>query len=192
MEISFNLSHVLKPGSSAGERDAVLGVLRDTLKKIILTTQWDRNYPPTFQIDGAYGTFKLPNVFSRDVAERDNAFALRALLDALTEINRIYLYHRPHTPTLYESGVRYGRTQVWEPIPALYKRGFGDCKSLSAALVAERKQVGQDAKAAFRFMPRKDGNGTNYHILVQSPNRNGWEDPSKVLGMGQNEHAWFR
>lgn len=189
MEISFNLPHVLKPGSSAGERAAVLGVLRDALKSIIHTTRWDKSYPPTLRLDGQYATFSLPNVFTRDARATDNAYALKALLDALTEVNRIYLYHRPHTPILYDSGVRYGRTQVWEPIPALYQRGYGDCKSLSAALVAERRQVGQDADPTFRFRTRRQGDGTDYHILVQTPQ--GWEDPSKVLGMGQNENAWF-
>lgn len=82
----------------------------------------------------------------------------------------------------------YARTQVWEPIPALYKRGYGDCKSLTAALIAQYRLAGKKARPVFRFVPRPDG-GTDYHILVQT--ERGFEDPSKVLGMGKNEVAKF-
>jgi hypothetical protein len=90
-------------------------------------------------------------------------------------------------PPLYGSGVVYARTVWWESIPALYKRGFGDCKSLTCALVAQLMMQGIEAKPVFRFNPSPTS--TDYHILVQT--RNGWEDPSKRLGMGKDENLWF-
>lgn len=117
----------------------------------------------------------------------ENAQALRILLDCLINLNRAFL--RKHAaPALYRSGVRYGRTRLWEPIPALYSRQYGDCKSLTAALIAERREQGEEADPVFRFNPKP--NGTNdFHILVHTPK--GFEDPSKVLGMGSNENAHF-
>lgn len=132
-------------------------------------------------------TYNLPHVFAPDSPSVENAYALRALLDCLIALNLAYL--RNHTaPDLYRSGVVYGRTLWWEPIPALYARGFGDCKSLSAALIAEYTKKGIPAKAVFRWINRKEG-GTDFHILVQTPK--GFEDPSKRLGMGKDENAHF-
>lgn len=132
-------------------------------------------------------TFNLPQVFHADADKVENAYALRALLDCLININIAYL--RIHeTPDLYHAGVKYGRTQLWESIPALYARGYGDCKSLTAALVAERRLEGFAAEPVFRFNSNVDGS-TDYHILVRT--NDGYEDPSKVLGMGQDENARF-
>jgi hypothetical protein len=82
--------------------------------------------------------------------------------------------------------VRYGRTRVWETIPALYQRGFGDCKSLTAAYIAELQKRGMQADPVFRWIRTPEG-GTDFHILVQTIR--GFEDPSKVLGMGSVEVA---
>jgi len=190
MEISFNLPHVLLPGSSAGEKGAVLRALYDTLASIKSHTKFSRSDEPLLIQSGPLATFKLPHVFRPGASATDNAYALRALLDGLTKINEIFLRYNPGTPPLYESGVRYGRTQLWEPIPALYERRLGDCKSLSAALIAQYRRRGEIALPVFRFRERKDGTGTDYHILVQT--EDGWKDPSKVLGMGRDENAWFR
>jgi hypothetical protein len=133
-------------------------------------------------------TFDLPHVFYPGASPVGNAMALRALLNCLIEINSAYL--RDHTvKSLYNSGVVYGRTQIWDTIPALYQRGYGDCKSLTAALVAERRKQGLQAVPVFRFKQRTDGN-TDFHILVRTPS--GFEDPSKVMGMGKDENAWFK
>jgi hypothetical protein len=138
-------------------------------------------------------TFDLPHVFFPGSDQEENAHALGILLACLVRLNRAYL--RNHSvPALYQSGVVYGRTQVWDTIPALYQRGYGDCKSLTAALIAEYLQKGIACKPVFRWMPRQDGSGnTDYHILVlkESGKSGVFEDPSKVLGMGQNENAHF-
>lgn len=138
--------------------------------------------------------FELPHVFSGDSNPLENAKALRVLLDALIGLNTAYLEHH-NVPLLYRAGVRYARTVEWDPIPALYLRRFGDCKSLAAARIAELRKQGIACTPDFRWMktPQRDGN--LYHILVrrhpcpEAPG--GVEDPSKILGMGQNEWSHF-
>lgn len=136
----------------------------------------------------------LPRVFYPGSSPRDNSAALKGLLERLTEANLEYLRNSPAAksgavPPLYSSGVVYGRTTDWDSIPALYARGYGDCKSLTCALVAEYRNAGRDAKAVFRYVVNSKGS-YDFHILVQTPY--GFEDPSKVLGMGNDENAWFR
>jgi hypothetical protein len=127
----------------------------------------------------------LPHVFNRAATRDENAKALRILLDCLIALNTAYLEDHNAAP-LYESGVRYRRTNTWSTLPALYERGYGDCKSLTAALVAERRKMGVPANPVFRWIPNSTG-GISYHILVQTPS--GFEDPSRALGMGSNETA---
>ncbi|MGH9966569.1 MAG: hypothetical protein ACREBG_01880 [Pyrinomonadaceae bacterium] len=129
--------------------------------------------------------YNLPHVFNGS-SHVEDAYALRALLDCLVRLNLAFLRNHP-VQNLYRSGVIYGRTTWWEPIPALYRRKYGDCKSLSAALIAEYVINGIEAKPVFRFNPR--GDAKDFHILVQT--MNGFEDPSKRLGMGKNECAKF-
>lgn len=131
--------------------------------------------------------FDLPHVYRPGANPVENAFALRALMNALIELNLAFLKFHPRTPSLYQSGVVYARTITWDTIPALYLKRFGDCKSLTAALVAERRFRGEKAKPVFRFAANETG-GEDYHILVQTPS--GFEDPSKRLGMG-NEADHF-
>jgi hypothetical protein len=133
-------------------------------------------------------TFNMPHVFSSDSNPVENARALRASLDYLIALNLAYLEHN-RAPSLYGAGVVYGRTTIWDTIPALYARGFGDCKSLSAALIAEYRRSGTTANPVFRMVKKPDGT-TDFHILVQTAR--GFEDPSKVLGMGKNENAPFQ
>jgi hypothetical protein len=150
-------------------------------------------------------TFNFPNVFVPSASALDNALALRALLNCMIELNVAYLKHH-NVPLLYDSGVRYGRTHIWEPIAALYLPNkilqgrywfpeghtggakIGDCKSLGTARVAELRIRGKRAEPTFRFAKKWDG-GLMFHILVQGPD--GWEDPSKRLGMPSSELRMF-
>lgn len=131
--------------------------------------------------------FSLPHVFEGRSTDLDDGRALRVLLDALIRLNLAFLQSHS-VPTLYRSGVRYGRTKIWDTIPALYARRYGDCKSLSAALIAEYLTKGVQCKPVFRFATNKD-KSKDFHILVQTAS--GFEDPSKVLGMGRIENARF-
>lgn len=125
------------------------------------------------------------HVFLPDTSKVDNALALRALLDCLVNLNIAYLKHHTALP-LYRSGVVYRRTLEWDPIPCLYERGFGDCKSLACALIAEYRMQGIPAEPSFRFLPPfhkgTPDEYTLFHILVET--NSGFEDPSKELGMG--------
>ena len=127
-----------------------------------------------FQID-------LPHVYKPGASDEDNAMCLRALLEMLVMANMVYLRRYPRTARLYRSGVRYAQCPIWMAIPALYARGYGDCKSLTAAYVAEERIAGREAKPVFRpqYNPRKGQN--DFHILVQTPR--GFMDPSRDLGM---------
>jgi hypothetical protein len=130
-------------------------------------------------------TINLPHVFSPGSTPVENAPVLQALLEALIAINRDFLKRRPWCPRLYDTSVYYARTYWWEPIPALYLRGFGDCKSLAAALIAEYRNAGIPAKPVFRWSENPQTGSRDFHILVQTAN--GFEDPSKVKGMGAIE-----
>ena len=138
--------------------------------------------------------FRFEHVFNDRSTDVENSYALRALLDCLVAVNIAYL-KRNRVSRLYSAGVKYDRTKLWYPIPELYQRGNGDCKSLTAALVAEYLVQGVKAKPVFRFYPNPGG-GYNFHILVMVPEKNGYEkklfeDPSRRLGMGRHETSYF-
>lgn len=136
--------------------------------------------------------FSLPHVFVPGSSQTESSTALRILLNTLISLNQAYLEKHATLP-LYQSGVRYGRTQVWECIPALYARGYGDCKSLSAALIAEYRRQGKLCEPVFRWQKSRDPlrpNDIDYHILVLLGDGT-FEDPSKRLGMGHNENARY-
>ncbi len=132
--------------------------------------------------------FELPHAFNSQSSAVDNARNLRILLNTLIELNSAFLKGHTVQP-LYKAGVTYGRTFEWDTIPALYAKRYGDCKSLSAALIAERRALGRMAEPVFRFAQGKTGN-LDFHILVQT--EQGYEDPSKVLGMTLDENQYFQ
>jgi hypothetical protein len=125
--------------------------------------------------------FELSHEFSEGSSPEVNAFALRVLLIALVALDMAYLRRNPDVPSLYASGVIYVRTRNWLTTEVMYEKGYGDCKSLAAAIIAERKIKGIECKPVFRDIVRKDGM-RDFHILVQTPDGN-FEDPSKVCGM---------
>lgn len=137
----------------------------------------------------------LPHVFNPGSNPEENAYALMALLDCLIRLDQAFLMHNT-VPTLYRSGVVYARTRVWDTIPAVMARraprapaGYGDCKSLTAWRVAELRNSGVECDAVFRWNPRQDNPAIlDFHILVQRAD-GVFEDPSKVLGMGQHENG---
>lgn len=132
--------------------------------------------------------FNLEYAFGAGSDPVESARTLRRLLDLMVQLNLDYLRTHPNTKSLYRSGVVYRRTTWWEPIPAIYSRGYGDCKSLAPALCAEYIRAKVKCTPVFRFYENQYG-GHNFHILVLT--ESGWEDPSKVLGMGENEVAPF-
>jgi hypothetical protein len=126
----------------------------------------------------------LGGVFFPGAADEDNALALQALLECLIAVDRVYLRRQGRrVPKLYNSHVRYARTKVWDSIPDLLARGYGDCKSLSAMYVAEMREAHGERAATpfFRFAVNPQTKQKDFHILVRVPK--GWEDPSRKLGM---------
>ena len=105
-------------------------------------------------------TFNIPHAFGPGSNQAMNAETLEAMEELLIGINlatlRLAKRFKKSFPALYRSGVVYGRTTLWEPIPALYQRGFGDCKSLAAARIAELRFNGIPAKPVHRFVRNKD------------------------------------
>lgn len=186
-QISMCLPSLFEAGSSPAEKEAVNTALSVCIKNL---KTLDKRCRLT---NGAKNqvVFTLPHVFhaSSDLAE--NAAALEPLLECLCAVDLAYrLYHRP-VQFLYQNPVYYERTVVWDSIPALYTRGYGDCKSLACARVAEFRAAGLEARPVFRFVPpdQTEKGQFQYHILVLGPD--GWEDPSKIKGMGKNENAYF-
>lgn len=146
--------------------------------------------------------FHFPLTFNADSDYVRNAYTLNELLKCQTAINVQYLRHNPKTPELYKSGLRYGRTTVWERLPEAYLpnkhkgrfekywepglnngRIIADCKTLGPIRAAELIVSGRAAQCQFRFLPRTDDSGNlDFHILLVTDN--GYEeDPSRVLGM---------
>lgn len=132
-------------------------------------------------------------VFHPGASDDDNAEVLRLFLENLIAINRVYLRRNPKTPPLYKAGVVYHRTNVWDSIPDLYVRRKGDCKSLTAALIAQLRERGIAASPEFRFLRNPQSGRTEYHILANRDTKSGIfgrrkmgrEDPSRVLGMDE-------
>lgn len=123
--------------------------------------------------------FSIDKAFKPHASNQTNATALEYLLAALTALDTIWLKRHRHIP-LYQTPIYYERTLVWDTIPALYKRGYGDCKSLSACIVAECRMNRIWARPVFRHKARV--HSTMYHILVMFKDGS-WADPSKALGM---------
>jgi hypothetical protein len=190
MKITFDIPHVFRPGSNPEEDSYVKASLKNCLQTITRGSVKTSVVPTLKRTGKTQVTFDLPSVFQSDSNPVDNAKALQSLLHCLCDIDEEFLKHRWGTvPLLYDSGVIYDRTQVWDSTPALYARGYGDCKSLACARVAELRVMGEFAIPVFRWLADGDGQ-TNYHILNQTDYE--FEDPSKVCGMGQNENAYFK
>lgn len=135
--------------------------------------------------------FGLDQVFCAESTSLEDAEVLRALLDCLITCDLAYLRHHK-TPNLYESGVVYGRTKIWDRIPNVLAKRHADCKSLSAWRIAElihqRTYGNYVPQPSFRWRTRPGTTIKDFHILVMLPGGK-WECPSLILGMGKDENA---
>lgn len=193
MQITFNLLHVLNPGSSLDVNTDALRILRECLTRLNRARSHNGIAMALYHIDGHCVNFDIPFAFFDGCSEEVNAIALRALLDCLIAFNTLLITKCgfPITP-LYDSPVFYRRTTVWDAIPAMYNLGYGDCKSLTAAKIAEYRAQGIPCNPVFRFSPPDHPGGIMlFHILVQTAE--GYEDPSKMKGMLASEfHPMYR
>lgn len=160
----------MNPGSDEGQR------AREIIKKCAREVGHAKMRPQGV-------VFGIDDAFRARSSKSDNAIALRALLDCLIDLNLVILSACPSTLGLYQSRVFYRLMPAkasWDTILTLYARGYGDCKSLVAARVAELRRNGCVANPVFRHI--KDGWGTMFHILILHDN-GAWECPSRILGM---------
>ncbi len=125
--------------------------------------------------------FTIGRAFYPRASDWANAAALETLLACLCALDSIWLKYHPNHVPLYNTSVYYERTLVWDTIPALYLRGFGDCKSLTACRIAELRCRGVWCRPEFRH--KSHVSSTMFHILVMLGGLDNNEDPSKALGM---------
>jgi hypothetical protein len=185
VDITFDAPHVLKAGSNPDE--SARPILRRCLQEL-------RAACPRAKLSrnaATQVTWHLPTVFNAGSVPVENAKACQALFSCLTDLDSLFFEWNPDAPLLYDSGVYYKRTEIWDTTPALYDRGYGDCKSLACSLAAERRAQGLPCQPVFRFLPHQSGPlHVTYHVLNLGDQ--GWEDPSKVLGMGRDENSYFQ
>jgi hypothetical protein len=193
MRITYDIPHVFPRSFASGERNAVDDALASCVRTIAEDNAKANRPSISKGPDESQVTLDLPGLFTLESSPRLNALALQALMRCLCEMDIAFLASHPDIPPLYLSGVKYDRTFVWDTTPALYARRYGDCKTVTAVRVAELRRSGIPALPVFRWVPGDGKNGRpndgmlHYHILVQSvptaENPDGYEDPSKVLGM---------
>jgi hypothetical protein len=118
------------------------------------------------------------------VGTRRTAKVISMLLRALVECNLAYLEEHPETPHPYRAGIRYRRekrAERWKSIPKVIADGEGDCEDLAAYLAAYLVHKGEKrVSVVVRWREQPAGNRL-FHVLVRGPN--GYEDPSRQLGM---------
>lgn len=167
---------------------AIPGFSRDSSspegREVLQAIDWCASKVGSRRFQSGAAVFTIDRAFSPRASNWVNASALETLLACLCQLDTIWLKYHPCHVELYETDVYYARTTVWDTIPALYARGKGDCKSLTACRVAEMRRRGIWCRAVFRHKSEVDS--TMFHILLmlaESALPDDWEDPSKALGM---------
>jgi hypothetical protein len=187
-QISMAIPQLFQPDSPFGEKAAI----RLAISKCIATLKSLDSRTSVNKAGETQLVFALPHVFHPGSDLGENAAALEPLLECLCDIDLAYRRYHPSRVSLYDSPVYYERTVVWDTTPALYSRGYGDCKSLTATRVSEYRAAGREARPVFRFLPpdQNQKGQFQYHILVLGPY--GFEDPSKIKGMAKHENSYFQ
>ena len=129
---------------------------------------------------------------------KDAALPMRATehgCDFLFRCNVDYLLaYGDRVPRFHAAGLHYKSPEdacgsdIWQDIPTLLGRRFGDCKDLACYRAAEL--VVRDRVAAKPFVKRRfypDGFAL-YHVVVLLPNGE-FEDPSVECGMSPSDFA---
>lgn len=111
------------------------------------------------------------------------------MMEALSQINGLWIINNDDVPLLYDSGVQYkaeSHQENWQDIPHILDNGEGDCEDLACWRIAELRKV-----AGIRAMPfiswRRINDSLRYHALVRWPDGK-VEDPSLALGMHGTMH----
>lgn len=133
-------------------------------------------------------------IFSGEWSRGASEKVLDILLEALVQIDILWLRLNPSTPKLKDSGVRYyheGIVDEWFTIEEAIHEGVADCKTLATWRVAELRVSGEDpgARVTKKFAVIRDpavGEMLLYHIIVQRSDGT-IEDPSRETGMHEPE-----
>jgi len=78
--------------------------------------------------------------------------------------------------------------EIFLDVPALFRRGKGDCNELVPLRVAELWRVGIAASPYLVTAQANERGGKTYHAIVKWPDGTA-EDPSLILGMGGPDRA---
>lgn len=112
------------------------------------------------------------------------------ILEAIVQVNILFLKEYPHTPALYDAPVRYEEEkhgiEEWQDIPTTLEKGVADCEDLATWRAAELRMMNVDAHPFLRW--REVGDDLRYHALVWLPGGK-IEDPSRAMGMGLSAGA---
>lgn len=125
-----------------------------------------------------------------DLAHR----CVQRILDAVSANAADYLRVHPETPSMYDSELRYIRSDLNSryidcyDIPSMRKRRGGVCPTFATARAGELQVRGDatkgtgpmNARPMFYWLTLPEGR-LSFHIQVARPD--GVEDPSKFLGM---------
>jgi hypothetical protein len=109
------------------------------------------------------------------------------MINALVELDCLYLRGKPRFPSPYQAGIRYKREpqrgtrehEAWQTIPEIISNGHGDCEDLTAYLVAWLRVYKKG-----RAIPWFRKKGRKWHVMVKHADGS-IEDPSRLLGMGR-------
>ncbi len=116
----------------------------------------------------------------RHLEGQDVASCIASFVEALAQVDALFLLRNPGAPRLYRSGVRYQEDAPWQDVPALLRTKRGDCKSLVAWRLAELRSEGTSALVHVVHMAREGED--LFHVQVRRGKS--IEDPSRLLGMG--------
>lgn len=100
------------------------------------------------------------------------ASAVRHLLYGLTKVNLAYL-QRHKVPSLYHTGVRYrpeppGSVEMFDDIPTVLGRGWGDCDDLAPFRLAQLWKEGETgARLRIRWVREKWDSPRLFHVNIR-------------------------
>lgn len=111
--------------------------------------------------------------------------SLLVLMEALVQINMLYLIDYPDTPLLYDTKMIWKpeKGELWKDITRIVADGWGDCEDLACWRIAELRNQGIRAKPYIKWRPSPNEPAIDrYHAVLKLPDGR-IEDPSRALGM---------
>jgi len=138
-----------------------------------LNAQYLRKHPETPSLYSSHVVYTPPDqADGRPPLKRSH---VKKLLELLREMGQ-----EPETALMVVRMLK--GVEIFLDIPALYRRGKGDCNELVPVRVAELWRAGIAANP-WLVRAKNERGGFTYHNIVKWPDGSG-EDPSLILGMG--------